>query len=105
MPPEASCARALPASAIESSNSAHLLAERIADPVDVPGGAVDQEDVEAAMRLRPAREVKPRRGDEPAALCSGYALPRAAVGERAPHAHLRKHEHATLLGNEVDFTQ
>src|SRR5688500_10851518 len=94
---------------IHSANSAALpvalLAESIADPFDVAGESIDEEDVEAALGLRPARKIKARRGEKAAALGGGHAFSRAAISERPAHAHLGEDQDAALLGDQIDFAE
>src|ERR1051325_9455901 len=67
---------------------------------------VDQEDVEAASRLGPAREIEARCGDDARALRGGDAFGRAAEVSRRAHAHFGEYQHAAaLFGDEVDLAE
>src|SRR5438477_8769344 len=82
-----------------------LLGERIADPLHMPRRTIDEEHVEAAVALGPAREIEPRRGDQARALRGRDAFGGAAEVAGAAHAHLGKHERALFFGNEVDLAE
>ena len=80
-----------------------LLAKSVPDPLHVGSGAVDQEHIEAAKRLRTAREIEASRGEEALAFRRRDALAGAAEAGAAAHAHLGEHQRAALLGDQVDF--
>jgi 16S rRNA (cytidine1402-2'-O)-methyltransferase len=67
--------------------------------------AVHEEHVEAAKRIRPAREVQARRCQEALALRGGDAFRRPAEAGAASHANLGEDQHAAFFGDEVDLAQ
>src|SRR3982751_545976 len=82
-----------------------LLRECTADPLHMARRTIDEEHIEAAIGLRLAREIKPRRGDQSRALRGRDALGGTAEIARAAHAHLGKDERALVFGDEVDLAE
>ena len=64
---------------------------------------IEQQHVEAAIRLRPAREVQARRRQQAASLCVGDALGRAAEARAASIAHFGEDQRPAFLRDQVDL--
>src|SRR5687767_9056343 len=86
------------------AHASRLGRKRIADPADMPAlERIEQQHVESAIYLRPAREVQARRRHQAASLCVGDALGRAAEARATPIAHLGEDQRPALLRDQVDF--
>src|SRR6478735_2008891 len=64
-----------------------LFAERISDPLDPAGGAIDQEDVEARRSFGTARQIEARGREQALALRCRDAFGGLAKAAAASHAH------------------
>src|SRR5207302_4120856 len=88
-----------------SKKTSALLAKGVADPLHVPGNAVDEKHVEAAVRVPAPGQVEARRGKHAGALRRRHAFGGAAVAAALAHADFGEHQRAALLGDEIDLSQ
>ena len=71
----------------------------------MPCDAVDEKNIEAAVRIAAPGHVEPRGGEQAGALRHGHALRCAAVIGALAHADFGKHQRAALLGDKIDLSE